>query len=78
MLEAKFLMRNNKDLLNAFSQARSYALIMQAETLILCDKECMIIYENKNGFDRSNGVRYYWGDFEKAEVFQKVKSYLIK
>ncbi len=76
MLEAKFLMRNNKDLLNAFSQARSYALIMQAETLILCDKECMIIYENKNGFDRSNGVRYYWGDFEKADVFQKVKFYL--
>lgn len=75
MIEAKYHMKSIKEEYDAFGQARSYALILQADIMALCDKENIIIYKNDNGFDRSRGERYYWGDFHNPDTFQKIKSY---
>lgn len=76
MIEAKYHMKSSREIADAFSQARSYALILQASTMVLCDKECMIIYQNKGGFDRNTGVRYYWGDMKNPDKFVEIKSLL--
>ena len=76
ILEAKYHMKSSKDISDAFNQARSYALILQARYMILCDKECLIIYENEKGFDRSKGRRYYWGELSNSDTFHEVKACL--
>ena len=78
LIEAKFLMKNNQEIETAFKQARSYALILEASIIILCDKNCLIVYEKLNSFDRGNYIKYYWGEFNNPDVFNQLKNKLRK
>ena len=74
LIEAKFFMKNNQEIETAFKQARSYALILEASIIILCDKNCLIMYEKSNSFDRGNYIKYYWGEFNNPDVFNQFKN----
>lgn len=67
-------MKSSRELSDAFNQACSYALLLQAPFMILCDKECLIVYDNKDGFDRNRGVCYYWGEVSSPDKFSELKN----
>ncbi|NHW59168.1 type I restriction endonuclease subunit R, partial [Escherichia coli] len=64
IIEAKFYMKNNKEVEEAFLQARSYANILESSTIILCDKIGLIIYKRKGSFDRGNYKKIYWEELK--------------
>lgn len=76
LIEAKLYMKNNQDIEEAFKQARSYANILESSIIVLCDKQCLIIYEKGQGFDRDNYKKYYWVEFENPDLFNELKSKL--
>jgi len=58
VIEAKFYMANNADVERAFTQARSYALLLESSVMALCDKNFIYIYQKEGHFDRSAYKRY--------------------
>lgn len=76
LIEAKFYMKNNQDIEEAFKQARSYANILESSIIVLCDKQCLIVYEKKDSFDRDRYKKYYWGELENPDVFNELKNKL--
>lgn len=78
LIEAKLQMRNGHELTEAFTQARSYAHLLSSSVIMLCDKNCLLIYESKNGFDRDVYDKYYWASLENPDTFQKIKRKLSK
>lgn len=81
VIEAKYFIRSSQDKINAFNQVRSYAKMMSANILCLCDKERLIIYErDKNGnFNRFNPIfEKHWGSILDEKVFVKLKKIIGK
>lgn len=76
LIEAKFHMKNNQDIEEAFKQARSYANILESSVIVLCDKQCLIVYEKKESFDRDIYVKYYWVELENPDKFNELKNKL--
>lgn len=69
-------MKNNQDIEEAFKQARSYANILESSVIVLCDKQCLIVYEKKESFDRDIYVKYYWVELENPDKFNELKNKL--
>mgnify|MGYP003441673011 CR=1 FL=1 len=59
LIEAKEYMRNNQEIEAAFLQARSYAMILDSSVIVLCDKECLIVYKKTHCFDRDRYKKFY-------------------
>lgn len=76
LIEAKLYMKNNQEIEDAFLQARSYACLLESSVIVLCDKQCLIIYEKKQSFDRDNYKKYYWGELENPDIFNELKNKL--
>lgn len=76
LIEAKLHMKNNREVEDAFLQARSYALLLDSSVIVLCDKQCLIIYEKKDSFDRDRYKKYHWVDFENPDIFNELKNKL--
>lgn len=63
IFECKFYMKNSKEIEANFTQGRSYARWGNAQILVLCDKQQLIVYKRKNGsFDRNKFQTFYWKD----------------
>lgn len=78
VIEAKFHIASNKDLNNAFNQARSYALLLSSEIIVLCDKECLMVYKKESGaFNRSKYNKFYWEELRIKDSFDKFKRLII-
>lgn len=76
LIEAKLYMKNNQEIEEAFLQARSYACLLESSVIVLCDKQCLIVYEKKQSFDRDNYKKYYWGELETPDLFNELKNKL--
>lgn len=76
LIEAKLYMKNNQEIEDAFLQARSYACLLESSVIVLCDKQCLIVYEKKQSFDRDNYKKYYWGELENPDLFNELKNKL--
>lgn len=76
LIEAKLYMKNNQEIEEAFLQARSYACLLESSVIVLCDKQCVIVYEKKQSFDRDNYTKYYWGELENPDIFNELKNKL--
>lgn len=76
LIEAKLYMKNNQEIEEAFKQARSYANILESSVIVLCDKQCLIVYEKGLGFDRDRYKKYYWGELENPDLFNELKNKL--
>lgn len=76
LIEAKYHMRNNKEIEAAFLQAFSYAKLLESSVIVLCDKDCILVYEKKNGFSRDCYKRFYWGDMKNPDLYNELKKQL--
>lgn len=76
LIEAKFYMKNNQEIEEAFKQARSYANILESSVIVLCDKQCLIVYEKHESFDRDSYTKYYWSEMEIPDKFNEIKNKL--
>lgn len=76
LIEAKLYMKNNLEIEAAFLQARSYARLLESSAIVLCDKQCLIVYEKKQSFDRDNYTKYYWRELENPDIFNELKNKL--
>lgn len=74
LIEAKLYMKNNQDVEDTFKQARSYANILESSVIALCDRQCLIVYEKKDSFDRDRYTKYYWGELENPDRFNELKN----
>lgn len=77
LIEAKFLIKNTIELHKAFTQARSYANLLEARKIILCDKVGLIIFEKKDSFDRDLYTKFYWNEFKDNQILKRFQD-LIK
>lgn len=73
LIEAKFYMKNNKDVEAAFLQARSYAMLLNSSVIVLCDKVGLIVYGKNGSFDRARYKKYYWEEMESPDIFNDLK-----
>jgi hypothetical protein len=78
LIEAKYLMKNNQEIEECFKQARSYANILESNTVVICDMNCIMIYEKKEGFDRTDYNKYYWEEIENPDKFREIKRKILK
>lgn len=78
LIEAKLYMKNNQEIEAAFLQARSYACLLESSVIVLCDKQCLIIYEKRQSFDRDRYKKYYWIELENPDLFNELKNKLNK
>ena len=76
LIEAKLYMKNNQEIEETFKQARSYANILESSVVILCDKNCLLVYEKKDSFNRYSYTKYYWEDMETPDKFNELKNKL--
>lgn len=76
LIEVKLYMKNNQEIEEAFLQARSYACLLESSVIVLCDKQCLIVYEKKGSFDRDNYKKYYWGELSNPDRFNELKNKL--
>lgn len=76
LIEAKYHMKNNQEIEAAFLQAFSYAKLLLSSVIILCDKECILVYESKKGFSRSRYKKYYWEDMRNPDLYNELKNKL--
>lgn len=76
LIEAKFHIRNPQDAGEAFLQARSYAKLLDASVIVLCDKDCLLVYEKKQDFDRQRYMKFYWGEMSSPDKYQQLKKIL--
>lgn len=76
LIEAKLFMKNNQEIEEAFLQARSYACLLESSIIVLCDKQCLIVYEKKQSFDRDSYKKYYWEELENPDLFNELKNKL--
>lgn len=76
LIEAKYHMKNNQEIESAFLQAFSYAKLLLSSVIVLCDKECILVYESKEGFSRSRYKKYYWEDMRNPDLYNELKNKL--
>lgn len=76
LIEAKYYMKNNQEIESAFLQAFSYAKLLLSSIIVLCDKVCILVYDNKNGFSRNRYKKYFWKDMENPDLYNELKNIL--
>ncbi|HTO35744.1 MAG TPA: hypothetical protein VLZ72_05870, partial [Flavobacterium sp.] len=55
------------------------ALRLEADKIILCDKDFFWIYIKSNGnFDRTQYIKHNWQELNDANIFNKVKKVIGK
>ncbi len=79
ILETKFYIKSNAELEETFQQAQSYALRLNANRIIICDKDFIWIYTRKNNnFDRTKYLKYNWQEMNNPEIFNIIKKEIGK
>ena len=79
ILEAKYSINSEKQLTDAFQQARSYALRLQSEKLILADRDYIWLYERKNGSFQQNPIlKSHWNELIDSDNLYELKEKLPK
>lgn len=74
VLEAKYSINSDKQLNDAFFQARSYGLRLQSERIVLADRDFVWLYGKTNGdFEQNPILKFHWNDLINAENLYKLK-----
>ncbi len=74
LIEAKYWIKNNKELEETFKQVWSYGQRLTAKVLVIADKNAIWIYErNNDSFDRTKYIKKYWKELEQPDNFKDIK-----
>lgn len=76
LIEAKLHIRNNKERIEAFVQAKSYANLLQSHTLVLCDDTGLTVYPKRKGFDRNYYEEFRWSELSQPDRLSTLRKYL--
>ena len=73
VLESKFQLSTHRELTDAYYQAKSYALRLQAKTMLLASKEGLWLFRReKDTFDINNSIHKNWNELNHPDVFHEV------
>lgn len=73
LVEAKLDIRNEKELSDAFLQAKSYANLLNSAVIILCDKQFLYIYKRNNTvWDKKKYRQMRWSDLADTDNYSEV------
>lgn len=78
IIESKYRIATQKDLLEAFRQGRSYALRLRARRLVLAALEGVWLFDDRQGFSLDNGRNWTWQHLTNAaerKEFSKLLDY---
>ncbi len=79
LLETKFVIKNNRDLEETFQQAHSYALRLESQKIVICDKDFIWIYSRKNdSFDRTKYLKFNWQEINNPDIYNQIKKLIGK
>lgn len=78
VIEVKLKIHNNIDIEKHFTQAFSYAKLLESSVIVLCDKQKLFIYEKRDSFDRTNYSTYGWGELDNPDKFNELRNKLKK
>lgn len=79
LFEAKYSIKNQKNLKDAYFQAKSYAIRLQARKFVLVSKEGLWVFETfRNSFELEKNVFYTWNDIENPDIFYRLMSQIGK
>ncbi len=79
ILETKYSINSDKQLDDAFYQARSYALRLRSNSLILADRDFVWLYEIANGnFQQKPIFKFHWNDLNNSDNLHRLKERLSK
>ncbi len=79
IIEAKLDMATRRDVESAFTQARSYALNLKSDIIILCDKSKLLLF-TKHGtdFDKARYQLFGWEELKSPDAFARLKNLLAR
>ncbi|WP_372775466.1 hypothetical protein [Mangrovibacterium sp.] len=74
ILEAKYSVSSDKQLEEAFLQARSYGLRLRSEKIILADRDFVWVYEKQNGdFEFNPVLKLHWNELINSDNLYRLK-----
>jgi hypothetical protein len=78
-LESKYEIKTEKQLQEAYFQAKSYALRLQAHKFVVASKEGIWIYEpNNSGYRFNHYDHYNWIELEDPDILHTLKQKIGK
>ena len=79
ILESKWEIKTNKDLQEAYFQAKSYAIRLQSECFVIAAMEGIwIFYPKKFTYRFDDYLHYNWVDIENPDILHKLKNMIGK
>ena len=78
ILESKFRIGTRRELTDAYCQAKSYALRLQAKSMIIAAVEGVWIFRDKNGFSLERIVHKNWKELEHPDTLHEVRGMVGK
>lgn len=73
LLESKFRIRTRRELTDAYCQAKSYALRLQARIMAVATVEGIWIYKDKYGFSMDKVLYRDWKEVESPDVLHEIR-----
>ena len=78
IVESKLRVQTRRELLEAYCQAKSYALRLQAKTMIIAAIEGIWIFRGQNGFSIDTMAHWNWKELEHPDTLHKVRKLIGK
>lgn len=80
LIESKYLIKNNRELEETFKQAWSYGQRLEANVLVLADKDAIWVYDKKkrSAFDRTDYLKLFWKELEHPEKYNQLRHLIGK
>lgn len=78
VLEAKYSINSDKQLYDAFDQARSYALRLQSQKIVLADRDFVWLFKKTNeDFLPDYILKLHWNELTNSDMLHKMKVALL-
>jgi hypothetical protein len=79
IIEAKYTINTNKKLVEAFKQAWSYAIRLQAKAIVIVDKEAIWVFDRQNeGFSRDRYWKKFWEELKQPDHLKTIARIIDK
>ncbi|MDP4275504.1 MAG: hypothetical protein Q8907_14610, partial [Bacteroidota bacterium] len=79
VVEAKFEILSEKQLEEAYLQAKSYAVRLRSYIFLVADKDNLYLFEQlKDTFELTNRIKYSWPDLDNPDTFHSFKEKVRK
>jgi len=73
VLESKFQLSTHREFTDAYYQAKSYALRLQAKMMVLASKEGLLVFpREKYTFDLNNNIHKNWNELNHPDIFHEI------